>query len=49
MLYKVLEKHAVAKRGNVKKDQTIELTSEHARERCTSRLRQVVGWDAERA
>ena len=47
MLYKVLEKHTVPTRGNVNKDQTIELTSEHARERCTSRLRQVVVWDSE--
>jgi hypothetical protein len=47
MLYKVLEERMVPSRGNVKKDQTIELTSEHARERCTSRLRQVVVWDSE--
>ncbi|MGH9778149.1 MAG: IS4 family transposase [Candidatus Acidiferrales bacterium] len=47
MLYKVLQEHAVPTRGNVTKDETIQLTSEHARERCTSRLRQVVVWDAE--
>jgi Transposase DDE domain/Domain of unknown function (DUF4372) len=47
MLYKVLEDHAVPTRGSVTKDQTVELTSEHARERCTSHLRQVVVWDAE--
>lgn len=47
MLYKVLQEHAVPTRGNVKKDQTIELTSKHARERCLSQLRQVVVWDAE--
>lgn len=47
MIYKVLERRAVPTRGNVTKDETIQLTSEHARERCTSRLRQVVIWDAE--
>jgi IS4 transposase len=47
MLYQVLEEHPVPTRGHVKKDQTIELTSEHAQERCTSRLRQVVVWDSE--
>jgi IS4 transposase len=47
MLYKVLEEHTVPTRGNVNKDQTIELTSKHARERCTSGLRQVAVWDAE--
>ncbi len=47
MLYKVVERHTVARRGNVTKDQTIELTSQHARERCPSRLRQVVVWDGE--
>jgi len=47
MLYKVLQEHAVPRRGNVTKDQTLELTSQHARKRCPSRLRQVVVWDAE--
>lgn len=47
MLYKVLKKHPVSMRGNVTQDQTIKLTSEHARERCTRELRQVVVWDAE--
>src|SRR5437870_5412230 len=46
MLYKVLERRMVAARGNVKRDETIQLTSEHARERCLSHLRQVVVWDA---
>lgn len=47
MLYKIVERRPVPTRGNVTKDQTIELTSKHARERCTSRLRQVVIWDGE--
>lgn len=47
MIYKVLERREVPRRGNVTKDETIELTSEHARERCTSRLRQVVVWDGQ--
>ena len=47
MIYKVLQRHTVPTRGNVTKDQTIQLTSEHARERCPSRLRQVVVWDGE--
>ncbi len=47
MLYKVSEKREVPTRGNVTRDEIIELTSGHARERCTSQLRQVVVWDAE--
>lgn len=47
MLYEVLERREVPMRGNVKSDEVIQLTSGHARERCTSRLRQVVVWDAE--
>jgi hypothetical protein len=47
MIYKVLERRPVPTRGPVKRDETIELTSEHARERCPSRLRQVVVWDSE--
>ena len=47
MLYKVTERRAVPTRGNVKRDDTIKLTSEHARERCSSLLRQVTVWDAE--
>jgi len=47
MIYKVIERHTVATRGNVTKDETIELTSQHARVRCPSRLRQVVVWDDE--
>jgi hypothetical protein len=47
MLYKVTERRTVPPRGNVTRDETIELTSEHARKRCSSRLRQVTVWDAE--
>jgi DDE family transposase/uncharacterized protein DUF4372 len=47
MIYKVVERHTVARRGNVTKDETIELTSQHARERCPSRLRRVIVWDCE--
>jgi IS4 transposase len=48
MIYEVVEKREVVSRGNVKSDEIIELTSEQGRERCPSRLRQVVVWDAER-
>jgi hypothetical protein len=47
MLYKVTERRTVPTRGNVTRDETIKLTSEHARKRCSSRLRQVTVWDAE--
>src|SRR5437667_2354537 len=47
MLYKVREGRTVAARGNVKRDETIKLTSEHARTRCSSLLRQVTVWDGE--
>lgn len=47
MIHKVLERRTVLTRGPVKRDETIQLTSEHARERCPSRLRQVVVWDGE--
>jgi len=47
MLYKVTERRTVPTRGNVKHDETIKLTSEHARKRCSSLLRQVIVWDAE--
>jgi len=47
MLYRVVERRTVPTRGPVKRDETIQLTSEHARERCPSRLRQVVVWDSE--
>lgn len=48
MVYEVVEKREVVARGNVKSDEVIRLTSEHAVERCPSRLRQVVIWDGER-
>jgi IS4 transposase len=48
MVYKVIERRAVPGRGGVKSDETIELSSEHARERCPSHLRRVVVWDTER-
>jgi Transposase DDE domain len=48
MVYKVIERQAIPMRDSVKSDETIELTSEHARERCPSHLRRVVVWDAER-
>jgi Transposase DDE domain/Domain of unknown function (DUF4372) len=47
MLYRVVEQRMAPTRGNVKRDETIQLTSEHARERCPSRLRQVVVWNGE--
>ena len=47
MLYKVTERRPVPTRGNVTRDETIKLTSEHARKRCSSLLRQVTVWDAE--
>src|SRR5688572_9473926 len=47
MLYKVTERRTVPTRGHVTRDETIILTSEHARERCTSHLRQVGVWDGE--
>jgi hypothetical protein len=47
MLYKVIERREVSTRGNVKRDETIKLTSEHARKRCSSLLRQVTVWDGE--
>jgi IS4 transposase len=47
MIYEVLERRTVPTRGSVRSDETIQLTSEHARERCLSRLRQVVVWDGE--
>jgi hypothetical protein len=47
MIYEVLERHTVPTRGNVRSDETIQLTSKQGRERCPSRLRQVVVWDAE--
>lgn len=47
MVCEVLERRTVPIRGNVTSDETIQLTSKHARERCPSPLRRVVVWDAE--
>lgn len=47
MLYDVVERHAIGTRGNVKRDETIELAEGYGRKRCPSRLRQVTVWDAE--
>lgn len=46
MLYRVLERRPVPARGPVLLDEVIQLTSEHAAERCTVPLRRVVIWDA---
>jgi IS4 transposase len=47
MLYEVIERRAVSSRGNVKRDETIQLAEGYGRKRCPSRLRQVTVWDAE--
>ncbi len=47
MIYEVVEHHTVPTRGNVRSDETIELSSGYARKRCSSLLRQVTVWDAE--
>jgi hypothetical protein len=47
MLYAVVERHAVGTRGNVKRDETIQLADGYGRKRCPSLLRQVTVWDAE--
>lgn len=47
LVYEALEKREVGSRGNIKRDEIIQLTSEHAQERCPSRLRQVVIEDGE--
>lgn len=47
MIYEVVEHHTVPRRGNVRSDETIELSSGYARKRCSSLLRQVTVWDAE--
>lgn len=47
MLYDVVERHAVGTRGNVKRDETIQLADGYGRKRCPSLLRQVTVWDAE--
>lgn len=47
MLYHVIERHAVGTRGNVKRDETIQLAEGYGRKRCPTLLRQVTVWDAE--
>jgi hypothetical protein len=47
MLYDVVGRHAVGTRGNVKRDETIQLADGYGRKRCPSLLRQVTVWDAE--
>jgi IS4 transposase len=49
MVYKVLEKREVSARGNVLKDEKIQLSSAYAQERCQSPLRRVVVWNSEHA
>lgn len=46
MIYRVRARRPVPPRGPVLADETIQLTSEHARERCPCPLRRVVVWDA---
>lgn len=41
MVYEVLEQRAVPRRGPLRSDETIQLTREHARERCPSPSRQL--------
>jgi DDE family transposase/uncharacterized protein DUF4372 len=47
MLYDVVGRHVVGTRGNVKRDETIQLADGYGRKRCPSLLRQVTVWDAE--
>ena len=47
MLYQVTERRTVPTRGNVKRDETIQLAEGYGRKRCPSRLRQVTVWDGE--
>ncbi len=47
ILYEGIERRAVPSRGNVKRDETIQLAEGYGRKRCPSRLRQVTVWDAE--
>jgi hypothetical protein len=47
MVYKVLEKREVTARGNVLKDEKIQLSSAYAQKRCQSSLRRVVVWNNE--
>ena len=47
MVYKVLENREATARGNVMKDEKIQLSSAYAQERCQSPLRRVVVWNSE--
>jgi hypothetical protein len=47
MLYEAVKRHSVGTRGNIKRDETIQLADGYGRERCPSLLRQVTVWDAE--
>lgn len=47
MVYEVIETREVGMRGNIKRDEIVQLTSEQGKERCPSRLRQVVIEDGE--
>jgi transposase len=47
MVYKVLAKREVALRGNVLRDEKIQLSSAYAQKRCQSPLRRVMVWNSE--
>jgi IS4 transposase len=47
MVYKVLAKREVAPRGNVLRDEKIQLSSAYAQKRCQSPLRRVMVWNSE--
>ncbi len=47
MLYEVVERHTVGRRGHVRCDETIKLADGYGRKRCPGLLRQVTVWDAE--
>lgn len=47
MVYKVMEKREVISRGNILKDEKIQLSSAYAQKRCQSALRRVVVWNSE--
>jgi hypothetical protein len=47
MVYEVAERREVPRRGNVLRDETIELTGAQAAEKCPYLLRRIVVWDAD--
>lgn len=47
MVYKALENREMTARGNVLKDEKIQLSSAYAQKRCQSPLRRVVVWNSE--